>query len=82
MIAVITVLINSAFCEDCDHDQSPQKQGCEHFVRIDIIVTVLRNKTFFVKTAIIVAVLYIVAMPRPGGYGSTAATYIRWAGTP
>ena len=51
-------------------------------MRIDIIVTVLRNKTFFVKTAIIVAVLYIVVMPRPGGYGNTTATYIRWAGTP
>jgi len=51
-------------------------------VRIDIVVTVLRNKTFFVRTAIIVAVLYIVVTPRLGGYENATTTYIRWAGTP
>ena len=77
MITVIAVLINNVFCEDCDYDQSPQKQGCDHFVRIDMIVIVLRNKTFFVSIAIIVTVLYIVVTPRPGGYGNATATYIR-----
>jgi len=77
MIAVIVVLINNAFCEDCDHDRSPQKRGCDNFVRIDIVVTVLRNKTFFVSTAIIVGVLYIVVTPHPSGYGNATVTYIR-----
>jgi len=30
---MVTILINGAFCEDCDPDRSPQKYSGDHFVR-------------------------------------------------
>jgi len=42
---MVAILINSAFYEDCDHDRSPQKYDCDHFMRATIIVAVLINKT-------------------------------------
>ena len=38
------VLINSAFCEECDHSRS--SLYCDHFMRLRLLVTVLRNSIF------------------------------------
>ena len=41
---IVAVLINNALCKVCDHTGS--LLYFDHFVRIAIIITVLKNKTF------------------------------------
>ena len=45
---MLATLINSAFYKECDHDHdhNPQEYSCDHFVRNEIIVVVLKNKVF------------------------------------
>ena len=41
---MFAIIINSAFCDDCDHSHSPLY--CDHFLKTASIVAVLRNRAF------------------------------------